>query len=183
MQMQTVQRKTKQFFDNTFENIEKNVTNQAKQTASSIATQVGMPQSQAQATDAGTQEAGGHVQQQQHLKPQDSQTAEMVEDFYAPSDPNILKQFANQVLPKAGQMTSEEQAQYKKIHKQLHDEVYFRQLLERQTIEQEHAQEEQVEVQEKQMEELKIEEKAKKDDDIALRMVTNKAEQFPGVAG
>lgn len=178
----TVQKKTKQFFDNTFENVEKNVTNQVKQTASSVTSQFGLAQPQSSSSDAGTNEQGG---QQNHNagKPYDAATAEVVEDFYAPSDPNIMSAFANQILPKAGEMTPEDKAKYQKLSNQLHYEVYLKDLLERKSAEQEHQEEEQEEVQEKQMEELQMDEKKKKDDDIALRMQTNKAEQFPGVAG
>ena len=167
--MQAVKTKSKKFFHNTLENTEKNIKDQAKATFDSTKSQF---------IDDSTQGSISENSPQSH-----DMTREVIEDFYAPSNPHVQQSLSGQLLPKAGEMTQEERAKYEKLRRQLHDQVYYSKLLDRKTLEQEHVEEEQQDVQEKQMEELQLEEKKKKDDDIALRMVTNKAEQFPGMAG
>lgn len=168
--MQTVTKHTKKFFDNTLENAEKSAKDQVKATFESTKSQF--------VDDKKSSESLGFVQYTQ-----DEMTREVIEDFYAPSNPQAQQSLAGQSLPKSGEMTQEEQAKYQKLRKELHDQVYYSKLLDRKSSQQEHVEEEQQEQEEKKMEELQLEEKKKQDDDIAIRMQTNKAEQFPGMAG
>lgn len=110
-------------------------------------------------------------------------TREVVADFYEPSDPAVMAELSGKRLPKAGELTPEEEAKLRKLKQELHNQNYYNKLLERTSMEQEHQEEAQVEKEEEKMEELKVEEKKKQDQDIAVTMVTNRTEQFPGVAG
>lgn len=163
-----VQTQAKKVFKNTVKHVEQSVENQVKETFHSTKDQF-IPKD--------------HIQTDNKNHPSHELTREVVEDFYAPSNPQAQQMLEGQSLPKAGEMTPEEQASYQKLRKQLHEQVYYGKLLERKSQEQEHIEDEHQEEQEKQMEELQMEEKKKQDDDIAIRMQTNRAEQFPGMAG
>ena len=77
----------------------------------------------------------------------------------------------------------DEEKKFRSLRMELHKQNYLSDLLERKSQAQEHQEKEQVAEEEKKMEELQVEDKKKKDDDVALKMATNKTEQFPGVAG
>lgn len=158
--------------DEGIEAVESGVKTQAQQTAKSFAGQFTGQSSNGTKPNEGGNGTSSDL------------THEVVKDFYEPSDPEILNKFSGKSLFKAGEMTPEEEKKKKQLQMELHKQVYLDQLLERKSKEQEHQEEEQVKEEEKKMEDLELEEKKKKDDeDIALKMVTNKTEQFPGVAG
>lgn len=151
------------------EAVESGVKTQAQQTAKSVAGQFGGNTT--------------HTPQADFADKAREMTKEVVQDFYEPSDPAILAELGGKSLPKAGQLSPEEEKKKKELQMELHRQNYLARLYDRSTQKEEHAEKEQVKEEEKKMQELELEEKKKKDDDIALRMVTNKTEQFPGVSG
>lgn len=165
-----VRNKAKGIVDEGMEAVESGIKTQAQQTIKSVAGQFSD-----QGTIGDVHGNPGHVSH--------DLTAEVVGDFYAPSDPQTLIDHAGKRLPKAGEMSMEEEKKFRTLRMELHKQNYLNDLLERKSQEQEQQEKEQVEEQEKKMEELQVEDKKKKDDDVALKMATNKTEQFPGVAG
>lgn len=166
-----VRNKAKGIVDEGMEALESGVKTQAQQTVKSVTGQFS-----SQVSKGGDVHGG-----ENHTT--DDLTAEVVGDFYAPSDPQTLIEHAGKRLPKAGEMSMDEEKKFRSLRMELHKQNYLNDLLERKSQAQEHQEKEQVAEEEKKMEELQVEDKKKKDDDVALKMATNKTEQFPGVAG
>ncbi|MDP3941095.1 MAG: hypothetical protein Q8Q49_02170 [bacterium] len=186
----------KKSLDEGLENIEKGIVGQIKTNVKAVAGQMGSGSTKQAANDQGTNEAGQHATQQ-GMPQSDQQTDEVVNAFYAPSNPNEqhglspvgegskeIKEpsafFKKQI--EEGK-TPEEAAKLEAIRNQLHKTDYFDPLINRKPAEEEHKEEEQEEKEEKKMEELQVEEKKKKDDDIAIKQAQQKTEKFPGASG
>ncbi|MEN9406866.1 MAG: hypothetical protein RLZZ455_82 [Candidatus Parcubacteria bacterium] len=170
----------KKAFDEGLENLEKGFAQQVKTSAKAVAGQVG-----------NTQPSG-----QQGAVQADQQTEEVVNSFYAPSNPNeahgLSPQQAEGDVKEPSQFvkdqikdgkTPEEAVKLEALRQKLHQEEYYIPLTERKPAEEEEEQEKKVEEQEKMQDLQEEEQKKKQDDDIALKQAQQKTEKFPGASG
>lgn len=108
-----------------------------------------------------------------------TQTDELVEELYAPSQPRN----GQNLSPSEPQSKTEEQAKLANVRQKLHDEVYYEPLIHGQKAKQEERPAEKVEKEKKQeMADLQQKE-AKKPAPIAVQRAQQSAEKFRGVSG